>query len=627
MERPRKRGRPPGSKNKPKDSKQSKHYNQNRPNATIPSKRNKGTASVDSDEDTRVVAPPRNPRHRRSSKTTTLEPSKKRKQTSDDDGDVSDESPVERRTAKRARQANRSSDEEEHDSEDNPSTEEQIDVDRAVEDMDDEDSNSGSDMDYGDDSSSSDDTTSQQSQASNHLSPGPTMEERRVLIPPKKATANSEGNWEYEYELPENLMQRDGVDDNYKNAVVFNYDWTEEDEEQLWKTWTKADALVLNKLEPGERAVWRKVKHLFDIPAPEVIPPFLKVNPQHLRPVQVEVKSRRAPYGEKVYLEHVNWGQGFCTLLVKILCTPAFSKDLAFLRYVLQYAVHFRVGEDEEKCPRPREEDFFNDGDDYFSFVNATADDEGMERVPEKYARLINDTFSAKVRPKYHPHMKLIKDFRLVVPRIKKKKADYLGIINLDLQHIVDAWNLRYILRKRNFGGLKTMEECQRAYEKSGHSDKRKLPEGEIKRTIQIANDRRNWIMSCRRKQAIREKQNSHLGSPLLASEIDEQDVECKVEEEHIDNEKDVVETEHAPGTPLHLRISSSPETHETPPVNQSPNSLEVSPRSSPELSPELIPQLIARSSSSSPKGGLVKGHWNLWTSAFILDELENRSP
>jgi hypothetical protein len=506
MEPPRKRGRPPGSKNKPKH------------NNIIPTNRNNGAASVDSDEDTTVVAPLCSPGNRLSSKITRPEPSKKRKQTSDD-GDVSDESPVERRPAKRGRTTNRS---DEDDSDDSPSTEEQGDVDRDVEDMDDEDSNPGSDTDNGDNSSSSDDTTSQQSEDSNNLSPDPTMEERRILIPPKKAIV-SEGNWEYEDELPENLMHRDGVDDNYKDAVAFNHDWTEEDERQLWNTWTKADALVLDKLEPGERAVWRKVKHLFDIPAPEVIPTFLKVNPQHLRPVQVEVRTRRAPYSEKAHLEHVNWGQGFCALLVKILCTPAFSKDLAFLRYVLQYAVHFRVGEDEEKCPRPKEEDFFNDGDDFFTFVNATADNEGMQRVPEKYARLINDTFSAKARPKYHPHMKLIKDLKKAVK--EKKKADYLGIINLDLQHIINAWNLRYIGRKSNFGTLKTMEEYQRAYEKSGHSDKGKLPEGAIKRTIQIANERRNWIMSCRRKQAIWEKQNNRPGSPMLASEIDEEGV------------------------------------------------------------------------------------------------------
>jgi hypothetical protein len=131
MERPRKRGRPPGSKNKLKDSKQSKHYKQNRSNATMLSKRNNGTASVDSDEYTRVVAPPRNPRHRRLSKTTTLEPSKKRKQTSDDDGDVSDESPVERGHVKRARQANRSFDEEGYESDYDPSAEEVRRVDRC----------------------------------------------------------------------------------------------------------------------------------------------------------------------------------------------------------------------------------------------------------------------------------------------------------------------------------------------------------------------------------------------------------------------------------------------------------------------------------------------------------------
>jgi hypothetical protein len=163
------------------------------------------------------------------------------------------------------------------------------------------------------------------------------------------------------------------------------------------------------------------------------------------------------------------------------------------------------------------------------------------------------------------------------------------------------------------------MEEYQRAYEKSGHSDKRKLPEGGIKRTIQIANDRRNWIMSCRCKQAIWEKQNSRSGSPLLASEIGE--------EEHIDNENDVVEAEHASVCPPHLQISRPPDIREISSVNQSSNSGEISPRSSPSLSPQRIPQLIARSSSSTPRGGLVKGHWNLWTSGFILDELENQSP
>jgi hypothetical protein len=243
-----------------------------------------------------------------------------------------------------------------------------------------------------------------------------------------------------------------------------------------------------------------------------------------------------------------------------------------------------------------------------------------MKRVPEQYTSLINDAISAKVLPKHYPHLKLIEDLKEVV---KKKKADYLGIINLDLQHIINAWNLRYIKRKENYSTL-TMEEYQRAYEKSGHSDKRKLPEGEIKRTIQIANDRRNWIMTCRRKQAIWEKQNSRSGTPLLASEIGEEggieeDPRWEVEEEHIDNENDVVEAEHASVCPPHLQISRPPDIRETSSVNQSSNSGEISPRSSPSLSPQRIPQLIARSSSSTPRGGLVKGLWNLWTSGFIL--------
>jgi hypothetical protein len=374
--------------------------------------------------------------------------------------------------------------------------------------------------------------------------------------------------------------------------------------------------------------------HLFGIPAFEIIPPSLQVNPQHLRPVKVQVKTRRDPVGETVHLEHVNWGHGFCTYLVKILCTPAFSKDLAFFRYVLQYTVHFRVGEDEEKCPKPRNEDFFRDGDNIFTLINDAADESGMKRVSEEYTSLINDTFSANVLHKYHPHMKFIEDLKKVVPSKKKKKpkkADYLGIINLDLQHIIDAWNLRCIKRKENYGTL-TMEEYQRAYEKSGNSDKVTQQKGGISRTIQFANDTRNWIMSCRRKQAIWEKQNSRLDSPLPAIVIGEEggveeDFEWEVEEEHIDNEKDVVRAGHAPMYPPHLRISSSPEIHQTPPMNQSSNPLENIPKSSPQLSPGCIPRLIPRSSSSSPSGGLVKGHWNIWTSGFILDELEDRSP
>jgi hypothetical protein len=629
MERPRKRGRPPGSKNKPKDSKQSKFYKHNRglPTITMPSKQKKATAPVDSDEDIRVVVTPRKPGHRRSSNTTTPQRPKKRKQTSDDDGDVSDESQVQRRPVKRARQANKSSDEEEHDSDDDPFAEEQGDADRDVEDIDDEDSNPGSDTDLGDDPSSTGDTSSYQSQDSNNLSADLTEEEKRVLIPPKKAIIEPEGNWVYEDELPQNLTNRARVDDDYKDAVAFNHDWTEEDERQLWNTWTKSDALVLDKVGTGERAVWRKVKHLFGIPAPEVILPFLQVNPQHLRPVKVQVKSRRHPSGETVHLEHVNWGQGFCTLLVKILCTPAFSMDLAFLRYVLQYAVYFRVGEDEEKCPKPRKEDFFCD--DYFTLINEVADEYSAKRVPEEYSLLVNDAISAKLLHKHHPHMKFIEDLKKAVK--KKKKEGYLGIINLDLQHIINAWNLRYIKRKENYGTL-TMEEYQRAYEKSGNSDKGRLPKGGIQRNIQIANERRNWIMSCRRKQAIWEKQNNLPGSPLLASEIDEEGgieeaFEWEVGEELTDKEKDVVEAGHTPVSPPHLQISSSPEVRDTPPLNQSFSSRETILGSNPELSPQLIPQLVARSSSSSPRGGLIKGHWNLWTSGFILDELEDRLP
>jgi hypothetical protein len=221
MEQPRKRGRPPGSKNKPKH------------NNIIPTNGNNGTAFIDSDEDTSVGAPQYNSEHHRWSKTARRKPYKKRKQISDDDGDVLDESQAERRPAKRSRQTNGSSDEEEHVSGDDPSAEEQSDVDSDVEDIEDEDSNPGSVSDLGDNLSSPDDTSSYQPQDSDHISLDLTEEEKRVLIPPKKAIVRSKADWEYEAQLPGTLIDRDDVDDNYKDAVAFNDDWTKEDERQL----------------------------------------------------------------------------------------------------------------------------------------------------------------------------------------------------------------------------------------------------------------------------------------------------------------------------------------------------------------------------------------------------------
>jgi hypothetical protein len=74
--------------------------------------------------------------------------------------------------------------------------------------------------------------------------------------------------------------------------------------------------------------------------------------------------------------------------------------------------------------------------ENFFTFTNDVAEASGMKRVPEEYTSLINDAISAKVLPKHHPHLKLIEDLKKVV---KKKKADYLGIINPDLQHIINA--------------------------------------------------------------------------------------------------------------------------------------------------------------------------------------------
>jgi hypothetical protein len=79
-----------------------------------------------------------------------------------------------------------------------------------VEDIDDEDSKPGSDTDQGDGPSSPDDTTSQQSEDSVHVSPDLTMEERRVLIPPRKAIVRSKSGWEYEDQHPVNLKEKKG---------------------------------------------------------------------------------------------------------------------------------------------------------------------------------------------------------------------------------------------------------------------------------------------------------------------------------------------------------------------------------------------------------------------------------
>jgi hypothetical protein len=204
-----------------------------------------------------------------------------------------------------------------------------------------------------------DDIFSQQSSDSDLMLPNLTPEERKVLKPPRKAIVYSKSHWEPE-PLPQILMEALYVEPEYRDELEFDHDWTQEDETKLWRKWSVADELVLDTLQPGEYTVWRKAKHLFNIPAPKIIPPLLVVNPQGLRPIETKVKTRTPPL--EVYLEHVDWGQGFCTLFVKLLCCGAFATYPAFLRYVLQYAVHFRVGE--KKCPKPRKAEFLNGNDD-----------------------------------------------------------------------------------------------------------------------------------------------------------------------------------------------------------------------------------------------------------------------
>jgi hypothetical protein len=297
-----------------------------------------------------------------------------------------------------------------------------------------------------------------------------TSEQSRHLDPPERLKIKDNRRFYAKYpkgSRPFNL------DETYLPDIDYDEHWTEDQEKDLWSQWLVEDEKMLEAMRTSEHTAWAKARRNYGIAAPDILQSPLIVWTVH-DPVEVVLNKRMA---ESVDLEQINWGEGFSRLFVKILCCVAFASDLAFLRYTLQYALHFRLGQ--KLCPKPSRSILFaeDDDEDWFDIINATAQEEDLDEVPERYRELINLGCRKKAVDKNHPHMPLIPDLRRQVKVGSKPESK--GLCNTDITNIIRAWDERYIIRTEHKGALKTMDENHDAYEAKGNTHKRRWSKGQ----------------------------------------------------------------------------------------------------------------------------------------------------
>ncbi|KAL2062225.1 hypothetical protein VTL71DRAFT_6491 [Oculimacula yallundae] len=324
-----------------------------------------------------------------------------------------------------------------------------------------------------------------------------TKEQARYLLSPAFAETTSWGQFEI---IEDPIPNGTYVLDEYP-SVQFDNEWTEEDEECMWNNWRVIDEMSLRTMTPGEFAVWRRSRQLYDMAPTDIFtgPLFFK----GLGAVKVTWE------GQKYEIENQNWGQEFSNLMVKVMTCTAFCDNLSFLRYVLQYVLHYRVGE--TSCPKPSLSSLDEDKD-WVAYINTTAPKVGIElQVPSTYQEPIDAALRIKSRTLKNPHVKLIDELkRQVVPDMDpktgktKKKRTPQGLSNKDLQNIIDAWDNRYIIWQDQLGRWKTIKEYVQGYEARSNPDRGKLRQGEQDRASIVLDARRLWIMNARGTNTLR---------------------------------------------------------------------------------------------------------------------------
>lgn len=210
----------------------------------------------------------------------------------------------------------------------------------------------------------------------------------------------------------------EGDDPIYMRSVVFDEEWSHDDEEILKGSFNSLDERSIEATDASETALWRLCFGLFEMAPPDIILDGIALD--HSKNASISHEGRE--------FTNPNWTSGVCKILNKLLKTPAFKDNYFLLRHAIKSAMAIRLGRE-----KPEKEEVF---DGMVAKIMAVCEKGGMPSGQDDIREQIKTLVKGGGPPKYSR----VIDHIALLPRTKKPPADDF-LTKYDLEVIGAAWN------------------------------------------------------------------------------------------------------------------------------------------------------------------------------------------
>ncbi len=239
------------------------------------------------------------------------------------------------------------------------------------------------------------------------------------------------------------------LDESSWNDIIFDEDWTRNDERVIRNWWTEKETATLNNTSANELAAWRRAHQRFDMAPPDLVPG------------KGMDTSTNDAYDDDTSV--INWSGSSAQELNYLLCCPAFDDRPGFLTYCLAKAVAIRLGTWEpskKEAYGDRNEKFlaaleqnlvselgYSDGhvsEDAQRVIPQTTIEIFGKDIPQHFEFVDGDALACAVR-------------ELAAPRGRVKNKRPEGVTVGDMRTIRLAWDTYALAKKTKHLGLPTM--------------------------------------------------------------------------------------------------------------------------------------------------------------------------
>ena len=270
--------------------------------------------------------------------------------------------------------------------------------------------------------------------------------------------------------------------------------WNEDDEVLLRSWWTREHDIILDNMQDHEASLWKKTYNIFGVPPPELIPPHITVDTSEKEGIPDPGNEN---LGEGEVLVNTNWGSDVCNNFLRVVCCPAFTGRPDYVRYVLSYVLHLRIGAP-EGFPRPYRKDYLDTGRVRLS--------EGVLKLSKGMVEgeALLEAMEKVLGPNDPPHCRFLE---ILKSYVKREQDGTKALVQRDFKAIVHAWD-NYVNEPNSPWGLRTMEEYVKAWNKKHQKSvsKPKAP-GEKHNTNAVKRLKKEYMISQWRETCKKQRQ------------------------------------------------------------------------------------------------------------------------